>query len=152
MTVVLLSCCSLIFVCIYIVGVKENAIFMKEIEDGMKVQKQILERLEAASSILAQRKRLIEAEYNKELKNGLVSKVDDKNGKSTSNKMKSFYSLSNSEISAYEQKIIGAKTIGSGQKEQEEVSKLLHWVVIGGGPTGVELVAELSDFVRYVLP
>jgi len=31
---------------------------------------------------------------------------------------------------------------------EAEVSRLLSWVVIGGGPTGVELSAELADFVR----
>jgi NADH:ubiquinone reductase (non-electrogenic) len=31
---------------------------------------------------------------------------------------------------------------------EEEVSRLLSWVVIGGGPTGVELSAELADFAR----
>jgi len=29
-----------------------------------------------------------------------------------------------------------------------EVDKLLHFVIVGGGPTGVELSAELSDFIR----
>jgi NADH:ubiquinone reductase (non-electrogenic) len=32
-------------------------------------------------------------------------------------------------------------------KSQEDIEKHLHWVIIGGGPTGVELAAELSDFV-----
>ena len=29
----------------------------------------------------------------------------------------------------------------------EERKKLLHFVVVGGGPTGVEFAAELSDFL-----
>lgn len=30
----------------------------------------------------------------------------------------------------------------------EEKSRLLHCVVVGGGPTGVEFSGELSDFIR----
>ena len=30
----------------------------------------------------------------------------------------------------------------------EEKKRLLHFVVVGGGPTGVEFAAELSDLVR----
>lgn len=30
----------------------------------------------------------------------------------------------------------------------EEKKRLLHFVVVGGGPTGVEFAAELSDFIR----
>jgi hypothetical protein len=32
-----------------------------------------------------------------------------------------------------------------------EIDRLLHWVVIGAGPTGVELVAELSDFLKICI-
>ncbi|XP_065051948.1 uncharacterized protein LOC135681414 [Rhopilema esculentum] len=32
-------------------------------------------------------------------------------------------------------------------QEDSEVSRLLHFVVVGGGPTGVEFAAELRDFV-----
>ena len=39
------------------IGVHENAFFMKEVDDGVKVQKRILERLEAASAILSARQR-----------------------------------------------------------------------------------------------
>ncbi len=31
---------------------------------------------------------------------------------------------------------------------EENKKKLLHFVVVGGGPTGVEFAAELSDFIR----
>lgn len=31
------------------------------------------------------------------------------------------------------------------EKNEEELYKLLHFVVVGGGPTGVELVAEMSE-------
>ena len=30
----------------------------------------------------------------------------------------------------------------------EEIERLLHIVVVGGGPTGVEFAAEVKDFVR----
>ncbi|XP_065064340.1 uncharacterized protein LOC135690654 [Rhopilema esculentum] len=36
-------------------------------------------------------------------------------------------------------------------RTEEEIKKLLHFVVVGGGPTGVEFAAELSDFVRHDL-
>lgn len=36
--------------------------------------------------------------------------------------------------------------IGAGMSEEEK-EKLLHCVVIGGGPTGVEFSGELSDFI-----
>ena len=29
-----------------------------------------------------------------------------------------------------------------------DLQKMLHFVIVGGGPTGVELSAELSDFVK----
>ena len=69
-------------------GVLEHASFMKEVEDGLKVQRQLLQKLENASSLVA----------------------------------------------------IGAS--------EEEIKKELHWVVIGGGPTGVELCAEIGDFIN----
>lgn len=31
---------------------------------------------------------------------------------------------------------------------EEERKRILHFVVVGGGPTGVEFAAELHDFVR----
>eukprot|EP00276_Gloeochaete_wittrockiana_P007877 CAMPEP_0184663318 /NCGR_PEP_ID=MMETSP0308-20130426/47671_1 /TAXON_ID=38269 /ORGANISM="Gloeochaete witrockiana, Strain SAG 46.84" /LENGTH=537 /DNA_ID=CAMNT_0027105983 /DNA_START=378 /DNA_END=1988 /DNA_ORIENTATION=+ len=33
-------------------------------------------------------------------------------------------------------------------RTSDEVSKLLHFVVVGGGPTGVEFAAELHDLIR----
>ena len=30
----------------------------------------------------------------------------------------------------------------------EEMSRLLHMVVVGGGPTGIEFAAELQDFFK----
>lgn len=32
-------------------------------------------------------------------------------------------------------------------QDEEEIKRLLHFVVVGGGPTGVEFAAELRDFV-----
>ncbi len=37
--------------------------------------------------------------------------------------------------------------ITSGQLESER-KRLLHFVVVGGGPTGVEFAAEVRDFLR----
>uniref|UniRef100_A0A914CDR5 FAD/NAD(P)-binding domain-containing protein n=1 Tax=Acrobeloides nanus TaxID=290746 RepID=A0A914CDR5_9BILA len=34
---------------------------------------------------------------------------------------------------------------------KEEVKRLLHTVIVGGGPTGVEFGAELYDFIRKIL-
>ncbi len=34
---------------------------------------------------------------------------------------------------------------------KEEITRLLHFVVVGGGPTGVELAAELHDFLVHDL-
>lgn len=34
-----------------------------------------------------------------------------------------------------------------GQSE-DEIQRLLHMVVVGGGPTGVELSGELHDFLE----
>lgn len=35
------------------------------------------------------------------------------------------------------------------QQKQEEIDRLLKVVVVGGGPTGVELAAELADFCHH---
>ena len=69
-------------------GVNEYATMMKEVEDSLSVQRQILEKLEFANSLL------------------------------------------------------------SSNAPASEVDRALHWVVVGGGPTGVELTAELCDFVN----
>lgn len=73
-------------------GVKEHTRFLKEVEDGIAIQRAILQKLELASTLMA-------ASDN--------SSVHDK-----------------------------------------EISRLLSWVVVGGGPTGVELTAELTDFIK----
>jgi len=69
-------------------GVREHTRFLKEVEDGIAIQRDLLQQLEVASALVA-----------------------------------------------------------AGGAEAE-VARLLSWVVIGGGPTGVELTAELMDFVR----
>ncbi len=33
-------------------------------------------------------------------------------------------------------------------QKEEEINRLLHMVVVGGGPTGVEYAAELYDFLH----
>lgn len=35
---------------------------------------------------------------------------------------------------------------------QEEVERLLHFVVVGGGPTGVEFAADIADFLKEDIP
>ena len=35
---------------------------------------------------------------------------------------------------------------------QEEVERLLHFVVVGGGPTGVEFAADIADFLHEDIP
>lgn len=37
---------------------------------------------------------------------------------------------------------------GLQNEEAAEIDRLLHWVIVGGGPTGVELVAEITDFIQ----
>ena len=69
-------------------GVKEHASFMKEVEDGINVKRQILQRLETASTLLA------------------------------------------------------------SNANEELIKKELTWLIIGGGPTGVELTAEITDFIK----
>ncbi|ORZ22903.1 pyridine nucleotide-disulfide oxidoreductase-domain-containing protein [Lobosporangium transversale] len=40
------------------------------------------------------------------------------------------------------------ESAGFASQTPEEVSRLLHMVVVGGGPTGVEYAAELHDFLK----
>ncbi|KAF9434064.1 NADH:ubiquinone oxidoreductase [Entomortierella beljakovae] len=40
------------------------------------------------------------------------------------------------------------ESAGFASQTPEEVDRLLHMVVVGGGPTGVEYAAELHDFLR----
>jgi NADH:ubiquinone reductase (non-electrogenic) len=84
-------------------GVRENAIFMKEIENGLYLQNKILEILEHANTLHA------------------LSLVP--------------HTGSDDDV---KQRF----------ESEKKLKELLHWVVIGGGPTGVELTAELNDFIR----
>ncbi|KAF9113370.1 NADH:ubiquinone oxidoreductase [Mortierella sp. AM989] len=40
------------------------------------------------------------------------------------------------------------ESAGFASQSPEEIDRLLHMVVVGGGPTGVEYAAELHDFLR----
>jgi hypothetical protein len=100
---------------------------MKEVEDGVKVQKQILQRLEAASAILSNRQR----DEERKTILGLLP----------------FLNLPKKEFEVKE-RAIQASLKKERQADDLEIDRLLHWIVVGGGPTGVELVAEMSDFVR----
>ena len=103
---------------------------MKEVDDGFKVQKRILERLEAASAILFTRQKREERSLKQSKKFG------------------KFETLTPDQIEV----IDAALAVENGIKANEdlEISRLLHWIVVGAGPTGVELCAEMSDFVRYL--
>lgn len=68
-------------------GVREYALFMKEIEDGIRVKQRILKQLEHANYLM------------------------------------------------------------SANRPKNEIQASLRWFVVGGGPTGVELTAELNDFI-----
>lgn len=111
-----------------LLGVKEYACFMKEVDDGVKVQKRILERLEAASAILFARQK-------REERNQKESKSNSKLVTTTPDQIETIDAAV-----AVEEEI--------RLNEDLEISRLLHWVVVGAGPTGVELCAEMSDFVR----
>lgn len=109
-------------------GVQEHAFFMKEVDDGVKVQKRILERLEAASAILFTRQKRVERNMKQSKNHGKLE------------------TLTPDQI-----EIINAATAEEKVtkiNEDLEISRLLHWIVVGAGPTGVELCAEMSDFVR----
>ena len=111
-------------------GVKEYAFFMKEVDDGVKVQKRILERLEAASAILFARGKREERNQKESKSNSkLVTPAPD-------------------QIETIDAAVAIAVEEGIRLNEDLEISRLLHWVVVGAGPTGVELCAEMSDFVR----
>lgn len=103
---------------------------MKEVDDGVKVQRKNLQLLEEANSILVARRRAEEkGEYHK-LSHGLseLSELSKKD----------FATLKKNKLKFDEMR----------NREDLKISQLLHWVVVGGGPTGVELCAEMSDFVR----
>ena len=103
---------------------------MKEVDDGVKVQRKNLQLLEEANGIIMARKRAEEkGDYHK-LTHGLseLSMLSKKDLATLKKNKSEFDEVRN--------------------KEDLKISQLLHWVVVGGGPTGVELCAEMSDFVR----
>lgn len=104
--------------------------FMKEVDDGVRVQKKNLQLLEEANAILVGRKRAEEKGENHKLSHGLSE----------------LRKLSKKEMDALKVKKLIFDDIRNA--EDLKISQLLHWVVVGGGPTGVELCAEMSDFVR----
>ena len=103
---------------------------MKEVDDGIEVQTRILERLEAASAIISGRSR--EEEH-------IQCAVKDPQGSVSS-------AENTSQLEAAEE--LNTKREKRYKEDDEEIARLLHWVVVGAGPTGVELCAEMSDFVR----
>ena len=109
---------------------------MKEVDDGIEVQKRILERLEAASAILSGRIR--EEEHAQS-----VVKVKDSSDSDTDS-----VSVSSVESPSLTAEQVSAERDRRHREDDEEIARLLHWVVVGAGPTGVELCAEMSDFVR----
>lgn len=42
------------------------------------------------------------------------------------------------------------ETAANEQLSEEERARILHFVIVGGGPTGVEFCAELTDFIEQV--
>lgn len=42
---------------------------------------------------------------------------------------------------------IGIETAAFKDQPQDEIDRLMHMVVVGGGPTGVEYAGELHDFL-----
>ena len=44
--------------------------------------------------------------------------------------------------------LIGLETAALPSQDTQEVERLLHMIVVGGGPTGVELSGELHDFLE----
>lgn len=44
--------------------------------------------------------------------------------------------------------LVGLETAAFPGQDPQEVERLLHMIVVGGGPTGVELSGELHDFLE----
>lgn len=42
---------------------------------------------------------------------------------------------------------IGVETAAFRDQDEKEIDRLMHMVVVGGGPTGVEYAGELHDFL-----
>lgn len=46
------------------------------------------------------------------------------------------------------QQLEKANSLLTLQASEEDIRRELNWVIVGGGPTGVELTGELTDFIR----
>jgi hypothetical protein len=44
-------------------------------------------------------------------------------------------------------KTTGVETAAFKDQPEEEIDRLMHMIVVGGGPTGVEYAGELHDFL-----
>ena len=53
---------------------------------------------------------------------------------------------------ALRQRLLGAFEWAESRKDPSEISRLLTFVIVGGGPSGVELAGAISDLARYTLP
>ena len=53
---------------------------------------------------------------------------------------------------ALRQRLLGAFEWAESRKDPYEVRRLLTFVIVGGGPSGVELAGAISDLTRYSLP
>ena len=116
---------------------------MKEVEDGMKVQKQILGKLtcnhfSSTHNLRPYPKSFLSSTERLEAASAILAGRQDQSS-STATSSDSSSNDRNNDAILHKKKILA---------EEQEIDRLLHWVVIGGGPTGVELVAELGDFVR----
>jgi len=47
--------------------------------------------------------------------------------------------------------LVDRADLAAAMGRMDEVKKLLNFVVVGGGPTGVEFCGELADFIRQDL-
>ena len=52
---------------------------------------------------------------------------------------------------ALRQRLLGAFEWAESRKDPREIKRLLTFVVVGGGPSGVELAGAISDLTRYSL-
>jgi NADH:ubiquinone reductase (non-electrogenic) len=51
------------------------------------------------------------------------------------------------ELMAWDDVLLGIEAAAFTGQSQEEIDRLMHMVVVGGGPTGVEYAGELHDFL-----
>ena len=106
-------------------GVSEHALFLKEVSDAAAVRQRLLNCLERASSLLAEAEEMSAAAGAGKAPAAVAAAARDvKTRKQDKGRPMDPAALT------------------------READKLLHFVVVGGGPTGVELSAELADFVR----